>query len=97
MLREERFNLILTAVEGRDAVFYEEMLTMVAASGATLRREVDLFCEAERVRKVRGWRGAAPGDRRPLAARFFGVQARCAAAAKGAPGEPLNWSRRPIC
>jgi hypothetical protein len=37
MLKEQRFSLILTAVEGRDAVFCEEMLTMVAAPGATRR------------------------------------------------------------
>ena len=85
MLKEERFNLILKAVEGRDAVSYEELLTMVAASGATLRRDVDQLCEAGHVSKVRG--GVAPQQAtagRPLAAYFFGVQAQRAAAAKEA-------------
>jgi len=84
MLKEERFNLILKAVEGRDAVSYEELLTMVDASGATLRRDVDQLCEAGRIRKVRG--GVAPlmAAGRPLASYFFGVQAQRAAAAKEA-------------
>jgi len=85
MLKEERFNLILKAVEGRDAVSYEELLTMVDASGATLRRDVDQLCEAGRIRKVRG--GVAPlvpTAVKPLAAYFFGVQAQRAAAAKEA-------------
>ncbi|WP_370673964.1 DeoR/GlpR family DNA-binding transcription regulator [Pleomorphomonas sp. PLEO] len=84
MLKEERFNLILKAVEGRDAVSYEELLTMVDASGATLRRDVDQLCDAGRIRKVRG--GVAPlmAAGRPLASYFFGVQAQRAAAAKEA-------------
>lgn len=85
MLKEERFNLILKAVEGRDAVSYEELLTMVDASGATLRRDVDQLCEAGRIRKVRG--GVAPlvpTSVKPLASYFFGVQAQRAAAAKEA-------------
>lgn len=82
MLKEERFNLILKAVEGRDAVSYEELLTMVDASGATLRRDVDQLCEAGRIRKVRG--GVAPlmAAGRPLASYFFGEQAQRAASAK---------------
>lgn len=84
MLKEERFNLILKAVEGRDAVSYEELLTMVDASGATLRRDVDQLWEAGRIRKVRG--GVAPlmAAGRPLASYFFGEQAQRAAAAKEA-------------
>jgi DeoR/GlpR family transcriptional regulator of sugar metabolism len=84
MLKEERFNLILKAVEGRDAVSYEELLTMVDASGATLRRDVDQLCEAGRIRKVRG--GVAPlmAAGRPLASYFFGEQAQRAASAKEA-------------
>lgn len=58
MLREERCNLILKSVEGREAVSYEDLRVLVGTSGATLRRDVDQLCEAGLVRKVRG--GVAP-------------------------------------
>ncbi len=54
MLKEECFDLILKGVEGRDTASCKELLTMVVALGATLRRDVDQLCEAGRVRKMRG-------------------------------------------
>jgi DeoR family ulaG and ulaABCDEF operon transcriptional repressor len=54
MLKEERCNLILKCVEGRDAVSYEELLSVIDASSATLRRDVDHLCESGQIRKVRG-------------------------------------------
>lgn len=54
MLKEERCNLILKCVEGRDAVSYEELASVIDASSATLRRDVDHLCESGKIRKVRG-------------------------------------------
>jgi DeoR family ulaG and ulaABCDEF operon transcriptional repressor len=54
MLKEERYNLILKCVEGREAVSYEELLSLMDTSGATLRRDVDQLCESGHIRKIRG-------------------------------------------
>lgn len=73
MLREERHTLIVRYLVGRDAVSYDELLSMVDASPATLRRDVDQLESAGRLRKVRG--GVAPLEReevQPLASYHFG-------------------------
>ncbi|HXP96500.1 MAG TPA: DeoR/GlpR family DNA-binding transcription regulator [Telmatospirillum sp.] len=75
MLKEERSNLILKCVEGRDAVSYEELMSVIDASGATLRRDVDQLCEGGLIRKIRG--GIAPVIRmnaKPLQFYFFREQ-----------------------
>lgn len=54
MLKEERCNLILKHLEEREAVSYEELLPIVDASSATLRRDVDDLHEKGLIRKVRG-------------------------------------------
>jgi DeoR family ulaG and ulaABCDEF operon transcriptional repressor len=72
MLKEERCKLILKCVEGRDAVSYEELLSVIDTSSATLRRDVDQLCEAGQVRKIRG--GIAQVVRReskPLQSYFY--------------------------
>ena len=56
--RKNATPLILKMVEGRDAVSYDDLVAVVDASGATIRRDVDQLCEAGRIRKVRG--GIAP-------------------------------------
>lgn len=58
MLKEERCNLILKAIEGREAVSWEDLLAVVDASSATVRRDVDQLSEAGLLRKIRG--GVAP-------------------------------------
>lgn len=58
MLKEERCNLILKAIEGREAVSWEDLLSVVDASSATLRRDVDQMSAAGLLRKIRG--GVAP-------------------------------------
>jgi DeoR family ulaG and ulaABCDEF operon transcriptional repressor len=58
MLREERHRRILRSIDGRDAVSYEELLGVVDASSATLRRDVEQLREAGNLRKIRG--GVAP-------------------------------------
>lgn len=58
VLKEERHKLILRSIEGRDAVSYEYLLTIIDASSATLRRDVEQLCEVGKLRKVRG--GVAP-------------------------------------
>ncbi len=85
MLREERQNLILKMTEGRDAVSYEDLLTVIDTSSATLRRDVDQLYEAGRLRKVRG--GVAPmiaSDTKPLQSYLFGEQSGRNMAAKDA-------------
>ncbi|MDR3517267.1 MAG: DeoR/GlpR family DNA-binding transcription regulator [Azospirillaceae bacterium] len=72
MLKEERCNLILKCVAGREAVSYEELLSVIDASSATLRRDVDQLCETGQIRKIRG--GIAPMVRtivKPLQSYFF--------------------------
>ncbi|MTJ81095.1 MAG: DeoR/GlpR transcriptional regulator [Telmatospirillum sp.] len=72
MLKEERCNLILKYVEGRDAVSYEELMSVVEASSATLRRDVDQLCESGLIRKIRGGVAqAVKTDPRPLQSYFF--------------------------
>jgi DeoR family ulaG and ulaABCDEF operon transcriptional repressor len=61
VLREERHRRILRTLDGRDAVSYEELLGVVDASSATLRRDVEQLREAGRLRKIRG--GVAPASR----------------------------------
>ncbi len=58
VLKEERHKLILRSIEGRDAVSYEDLLAIVDASSATLRRDVEQLYEVGKLRKVRG--GVAP-------------------------------------
>ncbi len=58
MLKEERCNLILKAIEGREAVSWEDLQAIVDASSATIRRDVDQLSEAGLLRKIRG--GIAP-------------------------------------
>lgn len=85
MLKEERHTLILKMVEGRDAVSYDDLVAVVDASGATIRRDVDQLCEAGRIRKVRG--GIAPvlsANIRPLQSYFFGEQRQINGPAKDA-------------
>ncbi len=60
MLREERHRRILRSLDGRDAVSYEELLGIVDASTATLRRDVEQLREAGRLRRIRG--GVAPAS-----------------------------------
>ncbi|MDR3440016.1 DeoR/GlpR family DNA-binding transcription regulator [Telmatospirillum sp.] len=72
MLKEERCKLILKCVEGRDAVSYEELLSVIDASSATLRRDVDQLCDNGKIRKIRG--GVAQVTRidpKPLQSYFF--------------------------
>ncbi|TBW40667.1 DeoR/GlpR transcriptional regulator [Siculibacillus lacustris] len=72
MLKEERCNLILKSVEGRDAVSWESLLAIVDASSATLRRDVDHLVDAGLVRRIRG--GVAPVQSsavKPLPSYFF--------------------------
>jgi DeoR family ulaG and ulaABCDEF operon transcriptional repressor len=72
MLKEERCTLILKCVEGRDAVSYEELLSTIDTSSATLRRDVDQLCESGLIRKIRG--GIAPllpSEPKPLQFYFF--------------------------
>lgn len=72
MLREERHTLILKYLAGRDAVSYDELLAVIDASPATLRRDVDQMEEAGSLRKVRG--GVAPAGKEtapPLASYHF--------------------------
>jgi DeoR family ulaG and ulaABCDEF operon transcriptional repressor len=61
VLREERHRRILRTLDGRDAVSYEELLGVVDASSATLRRDVEQLREAGALRKIRG--GVAPASR----------------------------------
>jgi DeoR family ulaG and ulaABCDEF operon transcriptional repressor len=85
MLKEERHKLILKSVEGRDAVSYEQLLSVVDASGATLRRDVDELCALGVIRKVRG--GVAPvvpAETKPLPDYFFREQSLRNRAAKDA-------------
>jgi len=73
MLREERHNLITKYLVGRDAVSYDELLSVVDTSPATLRRDVDQLEGAGFLRKVRG--GVAPAEKvnvSPLASYHFG-------------------------
>ncbi|WP_237154172.1 DeoR/GlpR family DNA-binding transcription regulator [Oryzibacter oryziterrae] len=85
MLREERHNLILKAVEGREAVSYEELLSLVDASSATIRRDVDQLCDSGQLRKLRG--GIAPiavASARPLSGYYFKDETKLHSAAKDA-------------
>ena len=74
MLREERHRQILRSIEGRDALSYEDLMQIVEASSATLRRDVEQLHAAGKLRKVRGGvapaaafevGGPAPADRWP--------------------------------
>lgn len=88
MLREERHTLILKYLAGRDAVSYDELLSMVDASPATVRRDVDQLDGVGLLRKVRG--GVAPVERedaQPLASYHFGGERTRNAAAKRAIAE----------
>lgn len=88
MLREERHNLIIRYLAGRDAVSYDESLAVVDASPATLRRDVDQLEGAGGLRKVRG--GVAPVERenvQPLASYHFGGERTRNAGAKAAIAE----------
>jgi DeoR family ulaG and ulaABCDEF operon transcriptional repressor len=88
MLREERHTLILRYLAGRDAVSYDELLSMVDASPATVRRDVDQLENAGLLRKVRG--GVAPlgrEDVKPLASYHFGGERARNAEAKKAIAE----------
>ncbi len=72
MLKEERCNLILKCVEGRDAVSYEELLSVIETSSATLRRDVDFLCESGQIRKIRGGIGQVLRmNAKPLQFYFF--------------------------
>jgi DeoR family ulaG and ulaABCDEF operon transcriptional repressor len=86
MLREERDILLLKYIRGRDAVSYEELLSVVDSSPATLRRDVDRLADSHRVRKVRG--GVAPvaeaAEVKPLAGYHFGGERARNAVAKRA-------------
>jgi len=73
MLREERHTLIMKYLVGRDAVAYDELLSVIDTSPATLRRDVDQLENAGSLRKVRG--GVAPVEEQsvqPLATYHFG-------------------------
>jgi DeoR family ulaG and ulaABCDEF operon transcriptional repressor len=79
MLKEERCNLILKTIEGREAVSWEDLLAVVDASSATVRRDVDQLSEAGLLRKIRG--GVAPvltARVKPLQSyRFLRAQSHC--------------------
>jgi DeoR family transcriptional regulator, ulaG and ulaABCDEF operon transcriptional repressor len=88
MLREERHTLIVKYLAGRDAVSYDELLSVIDASPATLRRDVDQLEGAGSLRKVRG--GVAPVGSEvipPLASYHFGGERSRNAAAKRAIAE----------
>lgn len=87
MLREERHNAILKSLAGREAVSYDELLSLVDASSATLRRDVDLLESAGRLRKVRGGVAPATESRTPLASYHFQREQDRNAAAKRAIAE----------